>query len=74
MQVKITIEVEGRKVAEHVETMQGTLEEMEEKTIVLARSVGRDTLQATVNATHESRPPFQRNSAICGTKAMKAGR
>ena len=73
MQVRITIEVEGQKIAEHVEAVQGTLEELEEKAITLARSVGRDTLQALVNATPESRPPFQRSLATCGTKAMKAG-
>lgn len=74
MQVKITIEVDGQKVCEQVESVAGTLEEMEERVIVMARAVGRDTLQAAINMTPAARPPFRPNWAACETRALRPGR
>lgn len=73
MQVKVTIEVDGKKVGEQVNSVAGTLEQMEEKVIAMARSVGQEMLQAALNATADVRPPFRMNSAHSGTKATPRG-
>lgn len=74
VQVRITIEVDGTKVAERTAAMEGSLEQMEETAIALGRKVARETLQAGVDAVSDPRPPFRPSTACCGTKAMKRGR
>jgi hypothetical protein len=74
MQVRITIEIDGKKVTERTEAMGGTLEQMEETAIALGRKVACETLQAGVDAVSEPRPPFRPSTACCDTKATKRGR
>lgn len=74
MQVKVTVEIDGRKVAERTTAMDGTLEQMEESAIALGRKIACETLQAGVDAVAEPRPPFRPNTATCDTKATKHAR
>lgn len=71
MQVKVTIEIDGRRVAERTTAMEGTLEQMEESAIALGRQITRETLQASVDAVDDPRPPFRPSTAGCGTRATK---
>lgn len=74
MQVKVTIEIDGKPVAERTTCMEGTLEQMEETAIALGRKLAAEALQAGVDAVSAPRPPFRPSSADCGTKATKPAR
>lgn len=74
MQVEITVKVDGRLVKQHVEQVDGTLEQMEEKIHALSKSVAGETLQASVDAMVEPRPLFRRRADGCGTKGTKPAR
>ena len=74
MQVKITIEIDGKKVTERAATMAGTLEQMEETAIALGRQAACEALQAGVDAVADPRPPFRPSTACCDTKATRRGR
>lgn len=74
MQVRITLEVAGRLVREHVEEVTGTLEEMEEKIHALSKAVARETLQASVDAVSVPRPLFRKTAAGGGTRGIRSGR
>ncbi len=58
MQVEIEVKVNGALVKRLVETVDGTLEEMEETVDALSRKVASQTLQASVDAVEVPRPFF----------------
>jgi hypothetical protein len=74
MQVEITIKVDGRLVKQHVEQVDGTLEQMEEKIDALSRTVAGETLQASVDAVAPPRPLFRPKARGPGTAATRRGR
>lgn len=74
MQVEITVKVDGKLVKTHVESVCGTLEQMEESIIALSKRVGADTLQASVDAVPAPRPPFRKRTGRCGTAATDRAR
>jgi hypothetical protein len=74
MKVEITVKVDGRLVKQHVEQVDGTLEQMEEKIHALSKSVAGETLQASVDAMVGPRPLFRRKAAGCGTRDTKPAR
>ncbi len=74
MRVEITVKVNGRLVKRHVEQVDGTLEQMEEKIHALSKTVAGETLQASVDAVEGPRPLFQKSAGNCGTKATRRGR
>ena len=63
MKVEISVKVDGEVVEQLTDEVNGTLEQMEEKVHALGQSVACKTLQASVNAASESRPPFRRAAA-----------
>jgi hypothetical protein len=73
MQVKITVEVDGQRVGEHITEVKGTLAQMEETVTSLGRAVAHKTLQATVDSLSASSPPF-RQAASGDSKGMRRGR
>lgn len=74
MKVEITVTVDGRLVKTHVEQVEGTLEQMEEKIDALSRTVASDTLQASVDAVPQSRPLFQPRAGGSDTRATNRER
>jgi len=68
MQVEIVVKVNGELVKRHIEQVDGTLEQMEEKIHALSKSVAGETLQASVNAVSVPRPPFRPRAARSATK------
>lgn len=68
MKVEITVKVNGQLVKKHVEQVEGTLEQMEEKIDALARTVAGETLQASVDAVAEPRPLFRQRAASSGIR------
>jgi len=69
MEVEITVKVNGKMVKQHVEQVDGTLEQMEEKIHALSKTVAGETLQASVDAVDEPRPLFRQMVADSDTKA-----
>lgn len=63
MQVKVTVEIDGRQVGEHVAEMHGTLAEMEEAATKLGRQIACQSLQATVDAVPAPLPPFRQTAS-----------
>jgi hypothetical protein len=53
--------VDGRLVTQHVEQVEGTLEQMEETVDALSRKIAVKTLQASVDAMPQSRPLFRQS-------------
>jgi hypothetical protein len=74
MKVEITVKVNGELVREHVERVEGTLEQMEEKIHALGQQVACEALQATVDRVTAPRPLFRPKAAHTGTKATRRGR
>jgi hypothetical protein len=74
MQVEITVKVNGQLVKQHVEQVDGTLEQMEEKIHSLSKTVAGETLQASVDAAETRRPLFRKLAAGGGTRAIRRGR
>ena len=62
MKVEITVKVDGKLVKKHMEQVEGTLEQMEEKIDALSRTVASETLQASVDAMPEPRPLFRQRA------------
>jgi hypothetical protein len=62
MKVEITVKVDGELVKKHLEEVEGTLEQMEEKIDALSRTVANETLQASVDAMPEPRPLFRQRA------------
>ena len=71
MQVEIEVKVNGKIVKRLVETVDGTLENMEETVHAMTRQVARHTLQASVDAVQVPRPLFRQTAGGCGTKATR---
>ena len=74
MQLEITVKVDGRIVKTHVQQVDGTLEQMEETVHTLSKRVGKDALQASVNAVAGPRPLFRKTAesgGIAGTKVAR---
>lgn len=74
MKVEITVKVDGRLVKQHVEQVDGTLEQMEEKIHALSKSVAGETLQASVDAMTEPRPLFRQRAGDCDTRDTRPAR
>ena len=62
MQVEIEVKVNGALVKRLVETVDGTLEEMEETVDALSRKVASQTLQASVDAVEVPQPNMMKLS------------
>lgn len=69
MKVEIIVKVNGEVVREQVETVAGTLEQMEEAIDVMGREAMREALQASVNAVAAPRPLFRPKARPTGTRA-----
>jgi len=74
MDVKITVEVDGRVVQQDVRQVSGTLEQMEEAIDAMTRQVACSALQASVDAVPAPRPLFRNRAENCATKATRRGR
>jgi hypothetical protein len=74
MDVKITIEVDGRVVRQDVKQVSGTLEQMEEAIDALTRQAACAALQGSVDAVSAPRPLFRKTGENCVTRATKRGR
>jgi hypothetical protein len=73
MKVELTVKVDGKLVKQHVEEVEGTLEQMEETIHALSKTVAGETLQASVDAVDAGRPLFRKPEANCDTKATRPG-
>ena len=71
MQVEITVKVDGELVRQHVEMVDGTLDQMEEKIHALGQQVACEALQASVDRVNPPRPLFRPKAASTGTKATR---
>jgi len=71
MDVKITVEVDGRVVQQDVRQVSGTLEQMEEAIDAMTRQVACSALQASVEAVSPPRPLFRKRAENCATKATR---
>jgi hypothetical protein len=60
MDVKITVEVDGKLIKQHVEAVSGTLEQMEETIHALSQRAAADALQASVDHVAAPRPLFRK--------------
>lgn len=74
MKVEIIVKVNGEVVREQVETVAGTLEQMEEAIDAMGREAMREALQASVSAVPSPRPLFRRKAGPTGTKGSEPGR
>ena len=74
MDVKVTVEVDGRVVRQDIKEVSGTLEQMEEAIDVMARQAACAALQASVDAVAPPRPLFRKTVENFATKATKRGR
>ena len=74
MEVKITVEVDGQLVEQHIEQVNGTLEDMEEKIDAMSRELAAAALQASVDAVTPPRPLFRRRGESCDTRGSKQER
>jgi hypothetical protein len=68
MKVEISVKVDGRLIKQHVEQVEGTLEQMEEKIHALSKAVAGETLQASVDAMPAPRPLFRKRAGGCDTR------
>jgi hypothetical protein len=67
MQVEITVKVDGKLVKTEVQSVEGTLEQMEELIHAMGKRIGNQALQASVEAVAAPRPLFRKRAASCGT-------
>ena len=74
MDVKITVEVDGKVVQQQGKQVGGTLEQMEEAIDAMTRQVACTALPASVDAAPAPRPLFRKTAASCDTRATKPGR
>ena len=63
MDVKVTVEVDGRMVEQRAAVVDGTLEQMEDTIHALSRRVAADALQASVDQVAAPRPLFRKTAA-----------
>jgi hypothetical protein len=73
MQVEITVKVDGELVRQHVETVDGTLDQMEEKIHALGQQVACEALQASVDRVKMPRPLFLPKAESTDTKGTRRG-
>ncbi len=73
MDVKITVEVDGRVVQENVRQVSGTLEQMEEAIDAMTREAACSALQASVDGAPAPRPLFRKTAENCATRATRRG-
>lgn len=73
MKVEIIVKVNGEVVREQVESIAGTLEQMEEAIDSMGREAMREALQASVNAVTAPRPLFLPKARPTGTRASGRG-
>lgn len=66
MQVEITVRINGQEVVRQVETVGGTLEQMEEQVLQLTHSLAQQTLQSSVDRVTAPRPLFRQTAASGG--------
>ena len=74
MDLKITVEVDGRVVRQDVKQVSGTLEQMEEAIDAMTRQVACSALQSSVDAVSPPRPLFRKKEENSATKGTKGGR
>ena len=74
MDVKITVEVDGRVVRQDVKQVSGTLEQMEEAIDAMTRQVACSALQSSVDAVAPPRPLFRKTEEHCAIRVTKRGR
>jgi len=74
MQIEITVKVNGQVVREHVQQVDGTLEQMEETIDAMSREVACSALQASVDAVAPPRPLFRNKAENCDTRDTNPGR
>ena len=74
MQVEITVKVDGQLVRQHVEAVDGTLDQMEEKIHGLGQQVACEALQASVDRMRGPRPLFRQKAERTGTRDTRHGR
>ena len=74
MQVEITVRIDGQEVTRRVETVDGTLNQMEEQILLLTQELANQTLQASVNRVAVPRPLFRQPAENGGTRDTKSGR
>lgn len=74
MDVKVTVEVDGKVVLQNVKQVSGTLEQMEEAIDAMTRQAAGAALQGSVDAVAPPRPLFRKTAASCGTRDTKHGR
>lgn len=74
IKVEITVKVDARLVKTHVEQVEGTLDQVEEKIDALSRTVASDTLQASVDAVPQSRSLFRPMAGGSNTRATNRER
>jgi hypothetical protein len=74
MQVEITVRIDGQEVTRRVETVDGTLNQMEERIFLLTQELAKQTLQASVDRVAVPRPLFRRKAENGGTRDTKSGR
>jgi hypothetical protein len=71
MQVEITVRIDGQEVTRRVETVNGTLNQMEEQIFLLTQTLAQQTLQASVDRVAVPRPLFRPTAENGGTRATK---
>ena len=74
MDVKITVEVDGKVVEQQIQQVAGTLEQMEEAIDTMTRQVACAALQASIDAVAPPRPPFRKREGNSGTRATRRER
>jgi uncharacterized membrane protein YcaP (DUF421 family) len=73
MKVEITVKIDGELIKEHIEQVDGTLEQMEEKIHALGKQVACEALQASVDAMPSPRPLFRRRTDGLVTRDTRRG-
>ena len=74
MQVEITVKVDGKLVKTQVQSVDGTLAQMEETIHAMGKRVANDALQASVEAVVLPRPLFRKTEVSCGIEATSHAR
>ena len=73
MDVKVTVEVDGKVVLQDVKQVSGTLEQMEEAIDAMTRQAAGAALQGSVDAVAPPRPLFRKTAVNCATRDTKHG-
>ncbi len=73
MDVKVTVEVDGKVVLQDVKQVSGTLEHLEEAIDAMTRQAAGAALQGSVDAVAPPRPLFRKTAVNCDTRDTKHG-